>query len=263
MREKSYKTGYFKSPDFIFDLPISPLAKLLLVYFCRRSDKSGISFPSIERISKDTGIKSHTSIRKYIRELIENDQLRILEKGKEGVSNRYQLSESIVNIVLTNKEKTECITPSKFDYPTTSDPEPTPSNYDYPPPNFDGIPRQNMTPKEYSVKENTNKENTSAENEKIVFDAEGSQDIYISFSAREKEYGDSPTPSREFDIGENPAPALQKQTLPKPSPVSDEPTPRVKLTRQAADLLLRRAQGEEVDLSDIYREFDKLKIPNQ
>lgn len=112
---ESFKTGYFKTPDFVFDLPLSAHAKLILIYFCRRSDKYGVSFPSVKTISKDTGIKSHTSIRKYIRELIDKGYITILQKGKNGVSNRYQLSDAILNMVRANRLRPDEITPSNYD----------------------------------------------------------------------------------------------------------------------------------------------------
>lgn len=137
MREKSYKGGYFKAPDFIFELGISPNAKLMLLLFCRRADPSGRSFPSIEQISGDTGIKSRTSARKYILELIKNGHITKLRQGKKGVSNRYQLSETILNIVRVTGDKPEDSTRSNFDHPTLSDPDTTRSKYDYPRSKYD------------------------------------------------------------------------------------------------------------------------------
>jgi hypothetical protein len=117
-----------------------------------------------------------------------------------------------------------------------------------------------MTPKEYSVKENTNKEITGVENEKYVFD---SQTKNYNFSVREKEDSKTSTPSRDLGFSDSTAPAQKKENTPMPPPSSNEPSPRVRLTRKAADLLIRRAQGEDVDLSDIYRQFDELKTPGQ
>jgi len=128
--------GYFKVPDFIFDIPLSPQAKLVLVYFCRRADKSGRSFPSIDRICKDTGIKSPTSVRKYINELIENSLVTKFSGGKKGGSNYYQLSPDIVQIVRKNSNSDPKET-SNIDDPYSTKEAELGSNSDYPQSNSD------------------------------------------------------------------------------------------------------------------------------
>jgi len=88
--------GYFKVPDFVFALGLTAYVLIVLIYLCRRSDKHGVSFPSLNRIGKDCGIKSRTTVINAIKQL---QDLKLIEKvrsGSKGRSNRYKLSTSII-----------------------------------------------------------------------------------------------------------------------------------------------------------------------
>ncbi|MBP7118584.1 helix-turn-helix domain-containing protein [Candidatus Woesebacteria bacterium] len=62
------------------------------IYFwlCDRADTDGICFPSRPKIAADSGIKSLTTVDKYINELVSIGVLTKI-KGSEGHSNRYQI----------------------------------------------------------------------------------------------------------------------------------------------------------------------------
>jgi len=181
-----YKMGYYKTPDFIFDILLSPQAIAILSYFCRRADKSGRSFPSIDRICKDTGIKSPTSVRKYINKLIELDLVKKFPGGKKSGSNFYQLSSDIVKEVRNNKKV------NNYDQSNSDDPVKTEeeqgSNSDYPQSNSDSRGGQEMT-----TKENTYKENTYKEEEKNNYDNN------FSFSDKGKQKENIQGPSRDLN----------------------------------------------------------------
>lgn len=92
-------------PNFLFDLPIGEHAKLILIYLCRRADRKGFSFPSLDRMGRDCGIGSHNTVGKAIKEL-ESKDLIIKESGGVGRSNRYRLAPRIlieVGIVRLNE----------------------------------------------------------------------------------------------------------------------------------------------------------------
>lgn len=63
---------------------LSPLAKTVYVAILSYEP----SFPSYKRLCKDTGIKSKTTIRKCLKELVQFDLIKIL-KGGFNTSNTY------------------------------------------------------------------------------------------------------------------------------------------------------------------------------
>ena len=162
-------TGYFKAPDLIFDIHLSPNAKLVLLNLCRRSNKNGYSFPSLNKICQDTGIKSTNTISKGIKELCNSGLLVKLPPSNKGSSNRYQLSELIVGIIKKNN-KSENLPYSNFEHP--------PSKNEYP-------PTQQVSTKENTYKENINKENSNfAKNTKFSYEKQNNNK---NFSVRENE----------------------------------------------------------------------------
>lgn len=61
--------GNFWAPDEIFGpIQLSPNARLLFLYFSRRADKTGLSYPTLSTASRDCGFSRRTTIR-TIREL--------------------------------------------------------------------------------------------------------------------------------------------------------------------------------------------------
>src|SRR3990172_8155463 len=99
--------GYFKAPDFIFDLPLSEHAKLIVLYLCRRSDSQGLSFPSLERIGKDCSIKSRTTSIKALKELYKAGL--IIKDNSKRASNTYQLLEQVLHIIKAKKEHSDTL----------------------------------------------------------------------------------------------------------------------------------------------------------
>lgn len=181
-------SGWFKSPDCTFGSPLSPLAKVVLFYFCRRADRNGRSFPSINKICKDTGIKSPTTVQKYINELIENDLVTKFSGGKKGGSNFYQLSSEIGQIVRKNS-KSDPKETSNIDDPSSTKEAELGSNSDYPQSNSDSRGGQEMT-----TKENTYKENTYKEEENNRYDNN------FSISTKEKNIENIKIPCRDMDV---------------------------------------------------------------
>jgi len=139
--------GYFKVPDFVFVLGLTVYALIVLIYLCRRSDKYGVSFPSLNLIGKDCGIKSRTTVIKAIKELEELRLIEKIESGSEGRANRYRLSNTIIDITRKKSINNELINSSSYAEQPSS--------------NNGHKPVHNMNTKEYTKKENKkNKENT-------------------------------------------------------------------------------------------------------
>lgn len=90
--------GYFKVPDFIFDLGLEPYEILVFTNLIRRANKSGECYPSLARICRDTGIKSENTVRKTISSLISKKFVTLLSR-KQGCSNRYQVSPTIYETI--------------------------------------------------------------------------------------------------------------------------------------------------------------------
>jgi len=53
-------TGWFSSPNTIFDLPLSTNEKIILLCLCRRANADGESFPSVKRIAADCSMGERT-----------------------------------------------------------------------------------------------------------------------------------------------------------------------------------------------------------
>jgi len=90
--------GYCQVPNFIFDLGLEPYQLLVFTNLIRRANKSGVCFPSIDRICKDTGIRSQNTVRKAIKELISKNLVTLLSR-KRGCSNWYQVSPIIYETI--------------------------------------------------------------------------------------------------------------------------------------------------------------------
>ncbi|NIQ17156.1 MAG: hypothetical protein GTO02_23075 [Candidatus Dadabacteria bacterium] len=140
--------GYFKVPNWVFGLGLSAYALLILMYFCRRADKNGWLFPSLNRIGKDCSIKSRTTVSKAIEELQSMDLIRKMPSHSPGRSNRYKLSSSIIETVITDKTNKQ---------PGSLNEQPCSSR--------EHKPVQEMNTKEYTEKENI-KEGKSRKKEK-------------------------------------------------------------------------------------------------
>lgn len=96
-------TGYFQVPDLVFDLPLSANEKLLLIYFMRRADKGGRSFPSVNRICRDCGIKSRNTVRKAVKGLEKAALVRKVEVT--GRPHYYIVSKEFYDVIQAAKEK--------------------------------------------------------------------------------------------------------------------------------------------------------------
>jgi len=152
--------GYFKVPDFLFDLGLKPYELLVLINLIRRANKSGECFPSIARICRDTGIKSENTVRKTITSLISNKFVTLLST-KQGCSNRYQVSPIIYETIKladnkynNKKQQQKKLTPSFHEGVTSSK-------------------GMHIPPHEMSTKENKKENKSFKENsENIVFEKE-------------------------------------------------------------------------------------------
>ena len=241
--------GYFKTPDFIFDILLSPQAIAILSCFCRRADKSGRSFPSIDRICKDTGIKSPTSVRKHINELIELDLVTKFSGGEKSGSNYYQLSPDIVQIVRKNS-KSDPKETSNIDDPSSTKEAELGSNSDYPQSNSDSRGGQEMT-----TKENTYKENTYKEEEKNNYDNN------FSFSDKGKQKENIQGPSRDLNSsklsGHKKPNRKESLTQAKDEPREWAPDNKA-LIKKTIDKLLRKTDSmDTIDLAEKTEGFRK------
>ena len=148
--EKRFNKGYFKCPNFVFDLGLSLFALLVLLNLLRRSNKKGECFPSLRRIRQDTGIKAENTIRKGLKEL--KAMNLITTKERTGVSTVYKLSSIFYGEILQS------------DYENTVKDARTPSqNEGVTPSSHDVQPLQEMKPKYYK----TSKTNLLKESFKI------------------------------------------------------------------------------------------------
>jgi len=156
------KSGYFKCPDNIFGSGLSPKAKLVLVYLCRRADKKGRSFPSKNRIAKDCGFSKRTA-DKAVDELIIWGIVKV--NPIRGTSNRYFLDDSIIEVLQLDNHESLSEEGSYTSMQQNSYAENTPLHNDPPaesahtPANLTPLPVQELHPKENTKKENTEKEN--------------------------------------------------------------------------------------------------------
>lgn len=144
-----FSGGYFQVPDLVFDLPLTANEKLVLIYFMRRADRAGRSFPSVERICRDCGFKSENTARKAVRNLVSAGFIR--KKSVPGRSHDYFVSRELYRVIEEAKERYA----GRGNKMT-----PTPSKYEAPPSNNEAPGVQNMNPKEYTVEGSTEKEYT-------------------------------------------------------------------------------------------------------
>jgi hypothetical protein len=172
--------GYFQVPDLVFDLPLTANEKLVLIYFMRRADRKGRSFPSVERICRDCGFKSENTARKVVRKLVKDGLVQV--KPVPGRSHNYFVSRELYRVIQDAKAKhgkngnassnesaklrlyfkNETLKQVQGDgiggrVKKTS---PTHSKCEVPPSNNEVPPLQNMNPKEYTVEPGTEKEYT-------------------------------------------------------------------------------------------------------
>lgn len=154
--------GYFQVPDLVFDLPLTANEKLVLIYFMRRADRAGRSFPSVERICRDCGIKSRSTVRKVIKGLERGGLVRI--ERKPSKSNSFYVAgwlyETIERAKVKHaaKRKNSAVTSyDDTDYDTWTD---TPQNLTPDPSEFVAPTHQILTPKEYTVEPGTENEYT-------------------------------------------------------------------------------------------------------
>lgn len=102
------KEHFVKIPKWVArNSQISPIAKAL--YMAIKSYNP--SFPSYSRLCKDTGINSHTTIRKYLIELVHLNLITIQKSGFNR-SNTYLIVNSPFNGVTSQKMK---VTSSDFE----------------------------------------------------------------------------------------------------------------------------------------------------
>ncbi|MEW6144856.1 MAG: helix-turn-helix domain-containing protein [Thermodesulfobacteriota bacterium] len=92
-----FSGGYFQVPDLVFDLKLTANEKLVLIYFMRRADRAGRSFPSVERICRDCGFGSRNTAYKAINNLV-NLGL-ICRSPVPGRSHNYFVSKDLCRII--------------------------------------------------------------------------------------------------------------------------------------------------------------------
>jgi len=140
--------GYYKTPNFIYDIRIPKNAKSILIYLCRRSDNKGICFVGQKRMGIDCEIKSVKTVRKALTELEKSGLISIKRGGIKRV-HYYKLCDKIVEEVRNKSTATtnhgQKIPPTQVKN-TCSD-------------------RQKLPTKEYLVKENPTKERIEDLNE--------------------------------------------------------------------------------------------------
>jgi len=193
--------GYFQVPDLVFDLDLTANEKLVLIYFMRRADREGRSFPSVERICRDCGFGSRNTARKAMNSLIEaglirrvavpgrsynffvsKELRRVIEDAKAGYAKNGIASPAARNddtgdnaslrgsVVCDRGNLTDMSTVAEAPLSHLTDlsgmvteASATRSEYDPACSNTDPPGGQNMTPKEYTVEGSAEKENTVKE----------------------------------------------------------------------------------------------------
>lgn len=99
--KKKCEEPYTKIPNYIARSSfLSPIAKTLYVAIVSYNP----SYPSYSQLAKDTGIKSPTTIRKYLKELLLFDLLTI-KKGGFNRSNNYFKNNKPLNGILQQDMK--------------------------------------------------------------------------------------------------------------------------------------------------------------
>ena len=150
VRGSSQKSGgYFQVPDMVFDLPLTANEKLVLIYFMRRADRAGRSFPSVQRICRDCGFGSKNTALKAINSLVNSGLIR--RKPVPGRSHNYFVSRELYRVIEEAKERYAG---------RVKDSSPTCSEYEHPCSDNEPPGVQNMNPKEYTVEGSTENEYT-------------------------------------------------------------------------------------------------------
>ena len=181
--------GYFQVPDIVFDMPLAANEKLVLVYFMRRADRAGRSFPSVDRICRDCGFRSKNTALKVIRNLVETGLIR--KKPVPGRSHNYFVSGDLYRVIEDAKERyrkaKDGSTPPLHDLTDiegrVKKTSPTCSEYERPCSNNEPPGVQNMNPKEYTVEpgaenEYTVKEETRKKKERALEEAHASSSLF-------------------------------------------------------------------------------------
>jgi hypothetical protein len=96
---------YFQVPDLVFDLKLTANEKLVLIYFMRRADRAGRSFPSIERICRDCGFKAQNTVRRAVKGLEAQGLLRVERKASR--SNRFYVAGWLYEVIGKAKTRHE------------------------------------------------------------------------------------------------------------------------------------------------------------
>lgn len=84
-------------PDLVFDLDLTANEKLVLIYFMRRADKKGRSFPSVERICRDCGFGSRNTAYKAMKTLINAGLIR--REPVPGRSHNCFVSQKLYQVI--------------------------------------------------------------------------------------------------------------------------------------------------------------------
>jgi hypothetical protein len=144
-----FSGGYFQVPDVVFDLPLTANEKLVLIYFMRRADRTGRSFPSMDRICRDCGFGSRNTAYKAINNLTNLGLIR--RSPVPGRSHNYFVSKDLCRVIEEAKERYAG---------RVKESSPTCSEYEHPCSNNEPPGVQNMNTKEYTVEGSTEKEYT-------------------------------------------------------------------------------------------------------
>jgi len=172
--------GYFQVPDLVFDLPLTANEKLVLIYFMRRADREGRSFPSVERICRDCGFGSRNTAYKAIKSLVKYGFVK--RQPVPGRSHNYYVSRELYRVIQEAKARhgkrkigssDESAKPRRYFKNETlkqvqgdgiegrvKKTSPTCSEYEYPCSDNERPDVQNMNTKEYTVEPGTEKEYT-------------------------------------------------------------------------------------------------------
>ena len=167
--------GYFQVPDLVFDLDLTANEKLVLIYFMRRADRQGRSFPSVERICRDCGFGAQNTVRKAVKGLEQRGLLRVERKASR--SNQFYVAGWLYGVIKASRGKSGSASrrhdddedallhdspPDNLTDFTVSETNLsyTPSKNEVPPSFNEASTLQNMKPKEYTVEGSSNKEDT-------------------------------------------------------------------------------------------------------
>lgn len=249
-------------PDLVFDLDLTANEKLVLIYFMRRADRQGRSFPSVERICRDCGFGAQNTARKAVKGLEQRGLLRVERKASR--SNQFYVAGWLYGVIKASRGKSGSASRRQddgedallYDSPpgnltdfTVSETNLsyTPSKNEVPPSFNEASTLQNMKPKEYTVEGNSNKEDTvslkedAREKAKCVHeeaDASSSSDPLLDDEVTMLDVANhmdalSPAERRRFD-----AEALKLRRPGEPDPEGSEWQKRVLRMRH-----LRRLRG--------------------